>query len=109
MPDEVRVIYIVPFDREPWPEVKQCATECLEDIQWFFADEMNRLGYGPKTFEIGRETSGLVAFNQIESEFTSDKFAVAHWNNCISAAINHDLRNLDCITVYFFEAYTLGN
>lgn len=109
MPDEVRVIYIVPSDRNPWLEAQQCATGCLEDLQWFFADEMDRLGYGPKTFEIGRDASGLVVFYQIDSELTTDQFIVTYWNNCKSAATNHALRDLDWVTVYFFEAYLLKN
>jgi hypothetical protein len=102
MPDEVRVIYIVPSDRNPWLEAQQCATGCLEDLQWFFSDEMDRLGYGPKTFEIGRDASGLVVFYQIDSELTMDQFSVTYWNNCKNAAANHALRDLDWVTVYFW-------
>jgi hypothetical protein len=43
-PHTVRVIYIVPSDAKVWLVAKQHATEVLEDLQHFFADEMNLRG-----------------------------------------------------------------
>ena len=36
----VRVIYIEPNDAEAWPDASRRATEMLEDLQHFFADEL---------------------------------------------------------------------
>jgi len=114
MPDQtepwtVRVIYILSADAEPWPEAKQRATECLEDLQWFFADQMKELHYEPKTFEIARDDDGSIVFYQIRSDLTSSEFRNTYWNNCKNAATNHRLRNLDYITIYFYEAYLITN
>lgn len=103
----IRAIYIVPADATPWPEAKQRATECLEDLQWYFADEMQRLGYGAKTFELARKADCSLVFHQIRSYLGCDAFLTKHWNNCKEAASACGLRNLSCITVYFFEAYSL--
>ena len=108
-PLAVRVIYIVPSDAEPWGDAKQRANDCLEDIQWFFADEMKRLGYGRKTFEIARDEADSIVFHQINSNLTRDDFGFKYWNNCKNAAQDHGLRNLDCVTVYFYEGYSIAN
>jgi hypothetical protein len=108
-PLAVRVIYIVPADAEPWDDAKQRATECLEDIQWFFADEMERLGFGPKTFEIARDAAGSLFFHQINSNLSKDDFSMKYWNNCKNEAQGHGLRNLDYVTVYFYEAYSIAD
>jgi hypothetical protein len=107
VPDQVSVIYIVPSGREPWREAQLRATECLEDLQWFFADEMNRLGYGPKTFDIARDESGLVLFHEINSGLPANEFHDAYVMNCKNTA--HVLRDRNQVIVYFFEAYFLGN
>jgi hypothetical protein len=57
----------VPVDAEPRREAKRRDTERLKDMQWFFADEMTRLGYGPKTFEIARDAGDELVFDQIDS------------------------------------------
>jgi hypothetical protein len=107
VPDHASVIYIVPSDQEPWREAQLHATECLEDLQWFFAYEMNRLGYGPKTFDIARDASGLVLFHEIKSGLIAKEFHAAYVNNCKNTA--HELRDRNQVIVYFFEAYFLGN
>jgi hypothetical protein len=107
VPDQVSVIYIVPSDREPWHEARLHATECLEDLQWFFADEMNRLGFGPKTFGIARDESGLVLFHEINSVLSAKEFHAAYVKNCRNAA--HAVRDQNQVIMYFFEAYFLGD
>jgi hypothetical protein len=104
-----RVIYIVPANTQPWAEAKQRATECLEDLQWYFADEMRRLGYGPMTFELTRDEEGSLVFYQINSNLGRDDFRKNFWNNCKNTASAYGLRDLNYVTVYFFEAYSIVN
>lgn len=108
-PHTVRVVYVVPADAEPWGEAKRRVTEWLEDIQWFFADEMERLGYGPKTFEIANDEDGALVFHQIcsslpKEEFGRGKEAVS---NCKKAAQAHGLRSANDVVVYFYESYSI--
>jgi hypothetical protein len=108
-PLAVRVIYIVPADTEPWADVRRNATECLEDIQCFFADEMRRLHYEPKTFRIATDENNRLLFHQIDSDLKRDNFADNYWLTCQNEAERHKLRNLDVITIYFYEAYWITN
>ena len=73
-PRTVRVIYIVPIKAKPWLEARRRSTELLEDLQHFFADEMSRLAYGPKTFAIAYDDDSEVLFEQVESSFSKRQF-----------------------------------
>jgi len=106
-PFTVRVIYVVPMDAEPWGDAKRRATECLEDIQWFFADEMKKLCYGPKTFEIAYDEGGALVFHQIGSPLTKEEFRKEYWNNCKNAAQADGLRSANDVAVYFYESYLI--
>jgi hypothetical protein len=112
---KVRVIYVVPKDAEPWGEAKERATELLEDLQHFFADEMDRLNYGQKTFEIARDTVGALIFHQIPSTRSKQDFQYrgetgkdARFVNCCKEAADvYGLRTLNDVVIYFFESYLI--
>lgn len=107
--NKVKVIYIVPKDVKPWPEARSRAQECLEDLQWFFADQMDKRGYGPKTFKIATDNRRELIFQQIEINFTKDEFQKSRVNNCKSVGKTYGLRNTDNVVVYFYESYSIRN
>jgi len=106
-PFTVRVICVVPIDSDPWAEAKHRATEWLEDIQWFFADEMKRLGYGSKTFETATDKVGALVFHQINSSLPKKEFGKHPVNNCKNAAQADGLRSANDVVVYFYESYSI--
>jgi hypothetical protein len=108
-PFTVRVVYVVPVDSEPWEDAEHRATECLEDIQWFFADEMKRLGYAAKTFEIAKDEGGTGVFHRIGSPLKREEFGKNYWEKCKKAAQAHGLRGTSDVVVYFYESYTVTN
>lgn len=103
----VRVVYIVPLGVKPWKEMRRRAAEWLEDIQWFFADEMSRHGFGEKTFEIARDSNKELVFHQINSSSNGSLFKEKPWNECKRIAGAKNLRSDNDIVVYFFEYYLL--
>jgi hypothetical protein len=108
-PFTVRVNYVVPRDVEPWRDAKRRASEWLEDIQWFFADQMEKRGYKPKTFEIATVNRGALVFHQIGSPLTKDELQKHCVNNCKKAAKAGGLRNSNDVVVYFYESYSIRN
>jgi hypothetical protein len=106
-PFTVRVIYVVPKNADPWGETKQRATDWLEDIQWFFADEMDRLGYGPKTFQIALDEGGALDFHQFNSPETKKQFEQDPNGSC-KRVLGGRLRNEEDAEVCFFEAYSIS-
>jgi hypothetical protein len=101
----VEVVYIVPSDSKPWGDAKLRATEWLEDMQWYFADEMKKHGYDAKTFEIARDNSGEIIFHQIGSTLTKADFENRPWEKCKKIAKSHGVVDANNIIVYFIEAY----
>lgn len=106
-PLAVQVIYVVPEDAEPWREADRHASQCLEDLQWFFADEMERFGYGPKTFEIAADARGSRVFHQISSNLGKTEFCNNRVKNCERTAQKHGLSIGHNIALYFHESYTI--
>lgn len=102
----VRVIYIVPNNVEPWKDAKRRIVECLEDIQWFFADEMCRHGYGLKTFEIAKNDDGALIFHQINSSLKSCEFETSPCGKCKKIAEERKLRSANDIVIYLLENYS---
>jgi len=110
-PFTVRVIYVMPRDVEPWREAKRRAHEWLEDIQWFFADQMEKLDHGPKTFEIATDTRGELVFHQIKTSIPEEEFRESKdfVKNCNKVAKDNGLVSSNDIIVYFCESYSLRN
>jgi hypothetical protein len=107
-PRTVRVIYIVPIDAKPWLEARRRATELLEDLQHFFADEMGRHGYGPKTFEIAYDEDGEVLFEKvITSSLDKAQFQAAPRQICQRVLGGGRPRDAPDIEICFFEAYSI--
>lgn len=109
-PFTVRFIYVVPKNVEPWREAKRCAHEWLEDIQWFFADQMKKRDHGPKTFEIATDNKGELVFHQIRTSLSKDEFQNNRVNNCKNVGKTYGLRSKnDDVVVYFYESYSIHN
>lgn len=113
-PRTVRVVYIVPIDAEPWPEAKRRATEVLEDLQHFFADQMRGYGYGPKTFAIAYDRTGEVIFHGLPSSHRKEDFFRENpghnpvFINLCKEATDGSLRSSNDIVIYFVEAYSIS-
>ena len=54
----VRLIYFRPRDRQPQPDIEAKMDRLIKDVQKFYADEMERHGFGRKTFQFETDTNG---------------------------------------------------
>jgi len=70
----VRAIYIVPSDRQPWPVIQAKMTEVLEGIQSWLAHEMEQRGYAKLTFNIARDSHGLLNLQTIHADYSASQF-----------------------------------
>jgi hypothetical protein len=57
---KLHIVYWTPADREPAPQHRERLSKILEDIRTFYANEMQRLGFGRRTFELDHTADGLV-------------------------------------------------
>ena len=73
-PKVLHVAYFTPADREPVARYQERLTAILEDIRSFYGAEMQRHGFGPKTFDLERDAAGkpviyLVKGNEADSGY----------------------------------------
>ena len=70
----VRPVYFLPSDRPPRPDRVAALRELIKDAQQFFADEMERHGYGRKTFTVETDENGEPVAHRIDGKFTEDYY-----------------------------------
>ena len=67
-PKKLHVVYFTPADREPVPKYEQRLEAILEDIRAFYRDEMERQGFGPKTFTLARNAEGKLIIHLVKGK-----------------------------------------
>ena len=75
-PQTVRVIYFLPNGRAPHPDIDTKLDTLMRDTQRFFADEMERNGYGRKTFRLETDASGKTLVHHFDGQFTAHYYNV---------------------------------
>ncbi len=72
-PFTVRVIYFQPADVQA-PDMPDKIRDTMEDVQELYATEMDRHGFGRKTFRMERDAQGKVVVHQIEGEHNANHY-----------------------------------
>lgn len=62
---KLHVILWTPSDREPAPRYRERLTAALADIRNFYAREMDRLGFGPRTLRFDHDDDGLLRIHLV--------------------------------------------
>ena len=75
--DLVHIIYYLPKDKEPSPNITEKLDKLIREVQDFYADEMERHGFGRKTFTFETDENGkakiyLVKYNQTNIDLLHD-------------------------------------
>ena len=65
----VRLIYFLPNDRPVRPDRIEAFRKLIKDAQEFYADEMQRHGYGRKTFRVETDRSGELIVHRFNGRF----------------------------------------
>ena len=65
----VRLIYFLPNDRPAQPDRIEAFRQLIKDAQQFFADEIERHGYGRKTFRVETDGNGEPIVHQFQGRF----------------------------------------
>ncbi|HVV73235.1 MAG TPA: NPCBM/NEW2 domain-containing protein, partial [Verrucomicrobiae bacterium] len=73
---KLHVVYYTPADRQAEPRYCQRLEAVMEDVRAFYQQGMERLGFGPQTFDLDRDAQGkwvlhFVQGKQLESAFTT--------------------------------------
>ncbi len=80
--DVVRIIYLLTEGKEPSPNITQKLDRTIREVQKFYADEMERHGFGRKTFKFETDENGKTKFylikeNQIKNVDLSNYLCIA--------------------------------
>ena len=65
----VRLIYFLPNDRQPQPDINAKMDTLIKDVQAFFANEIERHGFGRKTFLFEDDNSGQAIVHHVQGRF----------------------------------------
>ena len=71
----VRALHFVPKNLKHDPNVEDEFDKKLKEAQQFFADEMERHGFGRKTFRLETDSAGKVVFHRVKGRFGSAHYA----------------------------------
>lgn len=83
----VRLGYVVPADRQPQPDGARNLAQAMLAVQDWYADQMERFGFGSKTFQLEMEFDGVTPkVHTVESSDTADYLRGNIWGRTISAA-----------------------
>lgn len=75
-PQKLRVFYYTPADRVPAPQYQGRLDIIMADIQKFYRDGMARLGFGPETFPLERDTNGKLILHFVQGKKLDADFPV---------------------------------
>ena len=70
----VRLIYFLPNDREPQPDINAKMDILIKDVQQFYADQMAAHGFGRKTFQIETNARGNAMVHRVSGRFTDKHY-----------------------------------
>ena len=65
----VRLIYFLPRDRQPDPDIDAKMDTLIKDVQQFYAEQMKNHGYGRKTFQFETDARGNAVVYHIKGKF----------------------------------------
>ena len=70
----VRLVYFLPSDRPAQPERVRALRQLIKDAQEFYADEMQRHGFGRKTFTTETNRRGEPVVHRVNGKFNEDYY-----------------------------------
>ena len=74
---KVHLVLWTPKDREPAPRYRERLTAIFKDIRSFYAGEMERIGFGPRTIGLDEAQDGLLHVHLVRGLNDYSSYAVA--------------------------------
>ena len=70
----VRLVYFLPNDRPARPDRVVALRQLIKDAQQFYADEMQRHGFGRKTFTVETDKDGEPVVHHVHGQFNENYY-----------------------------------
>ena len=87
----VRQIYFYPSDRVPPEDIDTTLDKVVEDVQKFYADEMERHGFGRKTFRLETDAAGNQVRHHIRGKHTNADYWINDTNHPLDEIIDSNI------------------
>ncbi len=104
-PNVVVPIYFLPTNRLPKADIPEKIDKILRDVQTFFADEMERHGYGRKSFEFEKNSNGSAKVYLFEGN-TADEYYHKNTNSRVMKEIK---QHFGTYNIFYFIFVDKGN
>ena len=82
----VRIIYFIPKDRTPQPDIPAKLDAQLKDVQQYYADQMEGHGFGRKTFQLETDALGKAVVHRLNGKFEGQ-----HYLNETHVSVNEEI------------------
>lgn len=79
----VQTVYFRPTDVPDTQVAREKIANLMEDTQAFYASELDRHGFGEKTFTMERENSGKVKIHTVAAKHQMDHYVNDTWNRIL--------------------------
>ena len=79
----VRIIYFIPRDRQPQPDIDVKLDRLIKEVQQFYADQMEAHGFGRKTFIFEADKHGNAVVYHVKGKFEDTYY---HYESSIVSA-----------------------
>ena len=70
----VRLIYFLPSDRSPQPDIDEKFDKLIKDAQEIFAGQMDYYGFGRKTFQFETDATGKAIVHRVTGKFKDEYY-----------------------------------
>jgi len=70
----VRLIYFLPSDRSPQPDIDEKFDKLIKEVQGIFAGQMEYYGFGRKTFQFETDATGRAVVHRMKGKFKDEYY-----------------------------------
>ena len=78
-PYTVRLIYFLPNDRQPQPDIDAKLDALIKDVQQFYAEMMEKHGFGRQTFTLETDATGKAVVHHVNGRFNDGYYHYSVW------------------------------
>jgi len=75
----VRLIYFLPNDRQPQPDIDVKMDALIKEVQQFYAEQLEAHGFGRKTFLFETAADGNAIVHRINGQFSDEHYQHSSW------------------------------
>ena len=75
----MRLIYFLPSDREPQPDIDEKMDGLIKDVQQVYANLMEAHGFGRKTFRFEADAHGKAVVHHVKGRYTDEHYSHLLW------------------------------